>query len=127
MPSTSFPIAICNGPFLANLSISESNTVCLFLFGTSIPTYVVPGIGAKTLTPGAAKARAISSFNAVILLTLTPAGKSTLKSVTVGPATHPTTLACIPKFAKVFCKLLAVCFNSDLDCLFVVSLLILKD
>ena len=48
-------------------------------------------------TPGAASAKAISSVKLIMRLTRTPEGKSTLNSVTVGPATQPTTCAMMLK------------------------------
>ena len=53
-------------------TISLNETVALFLFGISIPTADLLGIGASILTPEAARARAISSERPVILLILTP-------------------------------------------------------
>ena len=48
-------------------------TTLTTLFGTSIPTAALPGIGASIRTPDAAKFKAISSASVVILLILTPA------------------------------------------------------
>ena len=77
-----------------------------------MPTWLVPGIGAKMRTPGAASASAMSSCNAMILLTRTPLGRSTLNSVTVGPATQPTTVAMMLKSSSVPCSSAAVAASS---------------
>ena len=63
-------------------------------------------------TPGAARASAMSASSAVMRLTRTPAGRSTLNSVTVGPATHPTTSAMIVKLSSVSCRHAAVSLSS---------------
>ena len=59
------------------LNLSESInsrivTMLTTLFGTSIPTAALPGIGASIRTPFAARLSAISSERFVILLILTP-------------------------------------------------------
>ena len=46
----------------------------------------------------------MSSSSAVTRLTRTPAGRSTLNSVTVGPATQPTTFAMMLKSSSVSCR-----------------------
>ena len=51
---------------------SRIETMLTTLFGTSMPTAALPGIGASILTPFAARLRAISSERLVILLILTP-------------------------------------------------------
>ena len=45
--------------------------------------------------------------------TRTPAGRSTLKSVTVGPATQPTTWAKMLKLSSVSCRQTAVSCSSE--------------
>ena len=64
-------------------------------------------------TPGAASASAISSSRAVTRLTRTPAGRSTLNKVTVGPATQPTTLAMILKSSSVSWRQAPVSCSSE--------------
>ena len=71
LPSTAVSL------LLAFLNLSESissrmETMLTTLFGTSIPTAALPGIGASIRTPLAARFRAISSDRLVILLILTP-------------------------------------------------------
>ena len=63
-------------------------------------------------TPGAASASAMSCSSAVMRLTRTPAGRSTLKSVTVGPATQPTTSAMMAKLSSVSWRQAAVSVSS---------------
>ena len=63
-------------------------------------------------TPGAANASAMSCSSAVMRLTRTPAGRSTLNSVTVGPATQPTTSAMIAKLSSVSWRQAAVSASS---------------
>ena len=53
--------------------ISRTPTTADCLFGTSIPTAALFGIGASILTPAVARFSAISSARLVILLILTPA------------------------------------------------------
>ena len=70
-PSTAVSLLLA----LRNLSESISSrmeTMLTTLFGTSIPTAALPGIGASMRTPLAARLRAISSERLVILLILTP-------------------------------------------------------
>ena len=52
--------------------ISLNPTISLLLFGTSIPTWLLPGIGAKILIPLVARDKARSSDKFNILLTFTP-------------------------------------------------------
>ena len=54
-------------------SISRSVTVSLLMFGTSMPTAALPGIGASIRTPCAARLRQMSSSSPFIFETLTPA------------------------------------------------------
>ncbi len=72
LPSTTFsrPVAFWN----SGLSkASRIVTIAISLFGTSIPTAALPGIGASIRNPLAASANDRSSANATILLTFTPA------------------------------------------------------
>ena len=52
--------------------ISLNATISFSLFGISIPTACLPGIGASILILSAARLSAISSARFAILLTLTP-------------------------------------------------------
>ena len=52
--------------------MSLNATMSFSLFGISIPTACLPGIGASILMLSAAKFNAISSAKFAILLTLTP-------------------------------------------------------
>ena len=54
-------------------SMPRTPTTALALFGTSIPTAALLGMGASILTPAVARFRAISSAKFVILLIFTPA------------------------------------------------------
>ena len=74
------------------LSMYRSELIIVFkytieglLFGNSIPTEVVPGIGAITLILCAAITRAKSSDKLVNLLTLTPSSGSISNNVIIGP------------------------------------------
>ena len=82
--------------------ISRSETVSVTLFGTSIPTADLPGIGASILIDFAAKLSAISSASLSILLTLTPTLGCNSYLVTVGPLVTFVTFASTPKLARVF-------------------------
>ena len=64
---------------------SRIDTVFLTVFGTSIPTAALPGIGASILTWVAARLSAISSARFVILEIRTPAAGLSSYRVTVGP------------------------------------------
>ena len=55
----------------------------------------------------------MSCSSAVMRFTRTPAGRSTLKSVTVGPATQPTTWAKMLKLSSVSCRQAAVSCSSE--------------
>ena len=81
-PTTAFPAMsrpTANASLLLELRklslsrISRSETVSLWLLGTSMPMAGLPGIGASIRTPCAASERAMSSARPVIFETLTPA------------------------------------------------------
>ena len=95
----SFDLASINS---SDSIISLRDTVSVFLFGTSIPTADLPGIGASILIDLAAKLSAKSSDNLKILLTLTPTLGCNSYLVTVGPLVTLVTLASTPKLSKVF-------------------------
>ena len=77
LPAMSIPRAIVRGLFdERNCWLSKIVLILTelpFLFGTSIPTAALFGIGASIRTPLAARLRAISSARFVILLIFTPA------------------------------------------------------
>ena len=96
-------MSINNGSLLIRLPIATVNLDSAFLnfglskidfkltfvgfkFGTSIPTKLVPGIGASIRISLAARAILISSCKAVILETLTPFSTANSKRVTLGPS-----------------------------------------
>src|SRR5699024_6147680 len=66
--------------------IERKLTVVDDWLGTSIPTRLVPGIGASIRISLAASAILISSCKAVILETLTPFSTDNSKRVTLGPS-----------------------------------------
>ena len=70
-------------------------------FGISIPTALLPGIGASMRRERAARAIARSSARPSIRLTLMSGAGWTSYWVTTGPAFRPTTLAGIPKLASL--------------------------
>ena len=72
---------------MAELITERIGTTVAFLFGTSIPTVPLPGIGAIIRIPRAAKERAMSSCKVLILFTRTPAAGTISYKVTVGPIT----------------------------------------
>ena len=77
LPAMSTPSAMERGLWLS-LNCFDSKMERIFtdeddLFGTSIPTAALFGIGASIRTPLAARFKAISSARFVILLILTPA------------------------------------------------------
>ena len=79
-------------------------TISGLIFGNSIPTRALPGIGASILMVpvGAARARARSRSRAVILESLVPRATSKAYWVTAGPKLTSTTLAVMPKLSRVF-------------------------
>ena len=81
--------------------ISRTPTVALALFGTSIPTAALFGIGASIRTPAVARLSAISSARLVILLIFTPAFGCSSYRVTVGPRLTSTIRVSTPKLCNV--------------------------
>src|SRR6056297_2099338 len=79
----------------------------MFLFGTSIPTAALPGIGASILRSDLAKLKAISFERFVILLTLTPGAGCSSYLVILGPLLIWINLQSIPKFLSVLIKISA--------------------
>ncbi len=96
-PNRSTPKATVNGEEASwNLSerrTSDNMTGREVLLGISIPTLLLPGIGASIRMSLAAKASLRSSFKLVILLTLTPRPKVNSNCVTVGPIVQSLTVA----------------------------------
>ena len=79
-----------------SMSISSLKpTMARSLFGTSIPTACLPGIGATIRTLEAAKRSAMLSPRATILLSLTPGAGRISNIVTTGPLRIPVTSASI--------------------------------
>ena len=71
------------------------------MFGTSIPTVVLPGIGAIIRIPSAPRERAMSSSNVLILAILTPDAGVTSYNVTVGPTVAVISVISTPKVESV--------------------------
>ena len=92
-----YPIATVNldSAFLklGDSIIERKLTVVGFWFGTSIPTRLVPGIGASIRISFAANAILMSSCNAVILETFTPFSTDNSNLVTLGPSVTSCTSA----------------------------------
>ena len=119
LPLISFPKE--TGSFIDIISFclswitSLTCTPTVILLGISTPTVVLPGIGASIRTSLAARDKAISLDNPVILLTFVPFFTATSNWVTVGPSWTATTFPVIPKSARTFCKAILVCLiNSSL-------------
>ena len=110
LPVTSLPRASGNFDFrFLNSSVSKisfNSRVSLFLLGTSIPTALLPGIGASILISVVARASAKLSERLNILLTLTPAARLISYEVIVGPLLTPITFASTPKLFSVSCIIL---------------------
>ena len=88
LPSTAASLLFFSA--ISLLSISCLNgTVSLILFGTSMPTAGLFGIGASILMPDEARLSAISSASPVILEILTPAAGCNSYLVTDGPLQVP--------------------------------------
>ena len=112
LPDTSSPketASLLFADFITSLSIiflSDTNSGALF--GSSIPTKLLPGIGAsiRIVPVGAARESAKSRSNAVILDSFVPSATSMAYWVTAGPKFTSTTRAVIPKDSKV-CSILA--------------------
>ena len=89
-------------------SIPRTPTTALALFGTSIPTAALFGIGASILTPAVARFKAISSARFVSLLIFTPAEGCNSYRVTVGHRLISTPLVSTPQLLRVSTSLSAV-------------------
>ena len=115
-PPTFFPNANANFDlWFTNSSVSIISRKCttsFSLFGISIPTACLPGIGASILMLSAAKLNAISSARFAILFTLTPSAGFTSYRVIAGPTETFSTFADTPKLYKVFCSFAAVSVNA---------------
>src|SRR3989344_45606 len=100
-------------------SIVLSVTTSRLLFGISIPTKLLPGIGASILIcpVGASVAKAKSLESDVIFETLVPNAISMAYWVTAGPRFTSTTFAPIPKLCRVFSITDATFFISPLSAL----------
>ena len=72
------------------------NTFSRALFGTSMPTAALPGIGATMRTRSASSASARSSVRLVILLTRVPGAGAYSYIVTTGPGRMATTSPLTP-------------------------------
>ena len=100
-PATSFPNAKASLDLCFwNLSVSNISLKCTIsfsLFGISIPTACLPGIGASILMLSAAKFNAISSAKFAILLTRTPSAGLISYLVIAGPTDTFSTFAETPK------------------------------
>ena len=92
--------------------ISLKRTIFFVLFGTSIPTAALFGIGASIRTPPAAKFKDMSSAKLVILLILTPADGCNSYRVTDGPLHMSTIRVSTPKLFKVSTSKSAFALNS---------------
>ena len=80
--------------------IGRSGTIMKSLFGISMPTALLPGIGASIRRLRAARAMARSSDSASTRLTFTWGAGWTSYWVTTGPALRPTIVTSIPKLAS---------------------------
>ena len=108
LPEISLPNGTSKGfgDWIADWMTSLKDTKLVWLFGTSIPTYGFPGIGASIRISLAARARAISSLKFTILLTFTPIAGWISYFVTAGPSIgFGMTLASTPKLANVRSKI----------------------
>ena len=81
--------------------IRRRATTLKSLFGISMPTALLPGIGASIRSERAARAIARSSDSASIRLTLTSGAGWTSYWVTTGPALRPTISAGMPKLGQL--------------------------
>ena len=78
-----------------------TRTVADFMFGTSIPTSFIPGIGASIRIVVAARSSAILFSSAVILVNLIPVGGLSIYRVTLGPIFAPSISTLILKWLNV--------------------------
>jgi len=110
-PEMSLPIASINFDFdfwkLLPCKTSLRKTAAVELFGTSMPTLFLPGMGATMRTAAARIAKAISSDNVVILCIFTPGAGSSSYRVITGPRSISATRALTLKSFKVFSRVLA--------------------
>ena len=70
---------------LSDVRTSFIETICFFMFGTSIPIVPFPGMGAMIRIPKADKLSAISSSKFLIFEIRTPGAGMISYKVTVGP------------------------------------------
>ena len=89
--------------------IRRRATMLKSAFGISMPTALLPGIGASMRRERAARAIARSSARPSIRLTLMSGAGWTSYWVTTGPALRPTTLAGIPKLASLRTMISSTC------------------
>ena len=112
LPEILFPKAI--GNFISfflkseSLKISFKKTFSLILFGSSIPTVLLPGIVA-ILADSELVFLAISSDKLIIFETLTPAAGSNSLRVTTGPWLIFLILPFTPKSKRIFSKKSELC------------------
>src|SRR5438045_754368 len=78
------------------------------LFGTSMPTADLPGVGASIRSGAAANASERSFGRAVMRFTCTPGPGWTSYWVTAGPGLTPTTLHSTPNVASVLSRILTL-------------------
>ena len=104
-PAISLPMANAIGDldfWKGSLSIiSRNKTVAVFLFGISMPTADLPGMGASICTAFAASASAMLSARLVILFILMPGPGCNSNRVMTGPTDMLTIFVSIPKLASV--------------------------
>ena len=91
---------------------SRMRTTLIFLFGTSMPTAALPGMGASMRTPAAARFMAMSSLRLVILLIFTPGAGCSSYRVTAGPRLMSTIFVCTPKLFSVPTSILPLLCSS---------------
>ena len=112
LPATSLPSANASFDLLfinsSDSIISLNGTIFFSLFGTSMPTVCLPGIGASILIVSASNASAISSERLAILLTLTPSAGASSYLVIAGPTDTFSTFADTPKLCNVLLNFSAV-------------------
>src|SRR3989338_8024981 len=116
LPETSRPKA-SGRKYFDFLYSSSSNipfkpTMATFLFGTSMPTRDLPGIGASILIGWAAKARDKSGLREPMRDNLTPTAGRKVNWVTVGPTDTSPISTYMPKFDKVLFIIFALALIS---------------
>ena len=82
------------------------------MFGTSMPTAGLPGMGASMRTPAVARFRAMSSARLVMRLTLIPAWGCSSYRVTDGPRQMSSIVVLTPKLSSVLTRMSAFFFIS---------------